>query len=136
MVLPNARAVKWTAVYDGSVTYLLDVPYPALDATLPLTRHFEALGWLARSEDWLNPGSPVNGTWRSAFNARKQKQVHVWSTQWQNANGDIVNCSVKYEHPPRADPDMPLPTEPATVEITYFTTDIVNRMQQAAAAFR
>jgi hypothetical protein len=35
IVLPNARNITWTATYDGSVTYLLDVPYPALVRRCP-----------------------------------------------------------------------------------------------------
>lgn len=138
IVLPNARNITWTATYDGSVTYLLDVPYPALDATLPLTHHFEAMGWQARPEDWLNPGDPVNQTWRSMIRSRNPNQrLHLWSTQWQNASGDVVNCSVTYEHPTRGgEPDPPSATEPATVEMIYFSADTVKRMQRAAASFR
>src|SRR5215217_5545612 len=56
IVLPQAKELRHTNEYEGTVSYTVDEEYPADKAIATIPHQLEAAGWQGLREDWLNPG--------------------------------------------------------------------------------
>jgi hypothetical protein len=133
LVYSKAEQVRYDDK-DGAwwVYYNVQTEYPAEEVLQFIRTELERQGWQPLKEDALNPGLPsshVRG-WQDYVDGRTspKTQVHKWLAQWQNAQGDVVVYSLRYQHPKGTSP------MPKTVNVmgNYYPARIVQLQQQWA----
>ena len=83
--------------------------YPAKRVLEEISGKLEARAWLPSSKDIFNPGSPPSHSRWMEFtdiSTSSERQIHQWSGQWENKNGDIILCFLRYSYPVNASPDL------------------------------
>ena len=123
IVLPNARDVKKADIYDGQITYMLEVPYPGEASIHEIRRRLTTMGWRPRDRDLLNPSLSyaITARWRRV--ASGKRDVLGWTEQWQNAGGEVVAYSFSYDV--AVSGGNPEPGTPMAVSASYFRASTV-----------
>jgi hypothetical protein len=102
LILPGAAAVRSTGEHAGTVSYDVEMPYPATQATEAIRAHLERRGWTALAEDFLNPGLPtsVSRGWTAYEELAPQggsRHIFQWVTDWEDKSGRIVRYALRYD---------------------------------------
>ena len=111
IVAPGAQNIRYTKLYGtDQILYEIKAEYPAKAVLEEITKKLEKKGWKALPEDYLNPGLPsshVRG-WTDFIDGRKspERKVYQWLAQWENKNGDILWCTLRYSYPRSANPNL------------------------------
>ena len=108
IVVADAEDIHCTKL-NGSeqIFYLVKAEYPATGVLEEISKNLQNKGWEPLQEDYLNiglPSSHVRG-WTD-FIDKKGNTVHQWLAQWQNKNGDILWCTLRYSYPRKANPNL------------------------------
>lgn len=118
-----------------SISYQIDVPYPAESFLCELTHDPYQKGWRGLRESARNPGlasSLVDG-WGDYQNASRQTKTHVhaWSADWLSMDGDVVSYGLTYEYPEDGQPDFStLTVVGAFVPAEMFRAQFVPRAER------
>ncbi len=110
IVLSGAENIQYTKLEESEqLLFEIKEEYPAKSVLEKISSKLEAKAWRPSSEDFLNPGLPSShGRWMEFFDVTKppERQIHQWSGQWENKNGDIILCFLRYSYPTNASPDL------------------------------
>jgi hypothetical protein len=94
----------------AQVFYVVHEPYPAKQLLKEIESSLKGGSWKPLKEDWLNPGMPsslVSG-WSDHGDGTSGTLMHVWiwTAQWENANGVLIEYTLRYVRPWRAKDDL------------------------------
>lgn len=102
---PGATKIESREGKDfAQLTYHVNADFPASDLIRWISNGLEGTHWKPLEYDYLNPELPASRVrnWDGGF-LKSLKQpgicVHLWFGYWQDAAGDIVGYTLRYEHP-------------------------------------
>jgi hypothetical protein len=133
IVVSGAQKIQYTK-FEGTDQLLFEikVDYPAKTVLEEISEKLKSKGWQPLSEDYLNPGLPsshVRG-WTDFIDGTKspRRKVYQWLAQWENKNGDILWCTLKYSYPLTAKPDL----EDLTVSEAFWPAKLASEARKQA----
>jgi hypothetical protein len=129
--LPDAVNVRYTSENEGTVSYELNVQYPANTVVEALVKRLEMMGWRGLKYDVLNPEVPsslISG-WKFYEDAtqRDERPVYRWMAQWEDVSGRIVWYTLKFEGPADSSGG---PVGPLHITGTLFSADTASQMRK------
>ena len=91
IVMPDAREVSRSNLYDGQVLYQLMEEYPAPKSLEFLRSTLAKEGFQPLDMLILNPGIPSSHV-RGWTNAEiRGQRVYAWSAEWEDSEGNVVS---------------------------------------------
>ncbi len=138
VVVIGARNVQFFAgANEGlGVAYLLTDEYPARKTRGQISSRLRKLGWVPLKRNWLNPELPSSheAGWQDFPDpmGKPPRYVYQWGAQWQDATGNLVAYSLRYEYPLGGPRDL----HTLSVNGAWFPAASVKRMQRDTAKER
>ena len=115
----EVRVSNGAAPGQIDVAYVADEKYPARQIRQGLARALRESGYQLLDHDFLDPNEKLEipREWGSYVTdtGRRETCVREVVEDWQNAQGDVVRCSVRYDSPCDAGPVRS--TEPTTTTL-------------------
>jgi hypothetical protein len=96
IVLDGATDVKFTEDYEGTVKYLLHVPFPADSVIETVKVRLKDQGWVPSNYSAIDPqlATSLLDGWGKYLDG--STLVHIWSGEWKRPDGSNVQFSFSY----------------------------------------
>jgi hypothetical protein len=125
-----------------SVRYKLFVNYPASEIINQIDFKLKNTGWKFLEKDFLNPDIPTSHVrgWGSYINGTEnpEREVHAWSSNWKNQNGDVISYSFKYSYPVHKKPEFLILNELFDLDVVavFVPSDLANSIMKQLNSLR
>jgi hypothetical protein len=131
IVMPDAREVSTSKLYDGQVSYQLMEEYPATKSLEFLKSTLAREGFTPLEALTLNPRTPSSHV-RGWTNAEiKGQRVYAWSAEWQDSEGNVVSYMLSYSVPLTTGNTVERPAGPLTVQATFLSWRTAETLRKA-----